>query len=403
MKPKGWIALFLLATTLAWPAAKKITVGELKDMLATLHQQGKGDADVAATLKQVQLTEELTRSVMNSFASEVPGQLSTEQLYVLEARSAMLAPPATDIPATPAPDAAGQQALLAKADAYVSKTFAQIPALTATRTTLRFQDNVEALAASSGMQGSATDVSVGSSSVRPFQFVHYINASDTTIALDRGEEKLPEDKTRWGGNGMIALMTPDPGLAQVWGEAKDSGAVKWLRWELVYGKPAAVFSYEVPKKKTHLALNVCCFPKIDQTGTARFSSAATGVGAGGGGSLGSGGGAKGNFQTNTDYSPYKNVPPYHGEFFIDPDTGVVVRMIALAELKSSDMVHQVDTRIDYGPVTVGDKSLVLPLKTIVDTEVVPYGESGAGGYHTRATLFTSEYKNQQLAGATAQK
>lgn len=403
MKRIGWIALLLLATTPAWSAAKKITVAELKDMLQTMHQQGKSDQDVANALKQVQLTEELTRATMNSLVPSVPGQLSTEQIYVLEARSAMLAPPATDVPTTPAPDAAGQQALLTKAEDYVSKTYAQIPALTATRTTLRFQDNVEALAGSSGMHGSATDVSVGSGTVSPNQFVHYINASDATIGIDRGEEKLPEDKTRWGGNGMIALMTPDPSLAQVWSEAKDAGGAKWLRWELVNGKPAAVFSFEVPKKKTHMAINVCCFPKLDQTGTARFSSAGTGIGAGGAGSPGSAGGAKGNFQTNTEYNPYKTITPYRGEFFVDPDTGVVVRMITEAELKSSDEVHQVDTRIDYGPATVGDKSLVLPLKTIVDTEVVPYGESGAGGYHTRVTLFTSEFKNQQLAGATASK
>ncbi|KAA6457952.1 hypothetical protein DYQ86_21550 [Acidobacteria bacterium AB60] len=402
MKRAGCIALMALATIPAW-AAKKMTVAELKDLLTTLHQQGKGDADVAAALKQVQLSEELTRGMMNSLVPEVPGQLSTEQIYVLEARSAMLPPPATDIPSAPAPDAAGQQALLTKADDFVNKTYAQTPAITATRTTLRFQDNVEALAASSGMHGSASDVSVGSGGVNPYQFVHYINASDATIALEHGEEKLPEDKTRWGGNGMIAITTPTPNLTQVWSEAKDSGSVKWLRWELVNGKQAAVFSFEVPKKKTHMAVNVCCFPKIDQTGTARFSSAGTGIGTGGGGAIGSAGGAKGNFQTNTNYDPYKTVTPYRGEFFIDPDTGTVVRLITWDELKNTDVVHQLDTRVDYGPVTVGDKSLVLPIKTIVDTEVVPYGESGAGGYHTRDTLFTSEYKNQQLAGSTAQK
>ena len=401
MKRIRWMALLLLATSPAWPAAKKITVGELKDMLLTMHQQGKSDQDVANALKQVQLTEELTRTMMNSLVPAVPGQLSTEQIYVLEARSAMLAPPATDIPTTPAPDAAGQQALLTKAEDYVNKTYTQIPALTTTRTTLRFQDNVEALAASSGMHGSATDVSVGSGFVNPSQFVKYINASDATIGLDRGEEKLPEDKTRWGANGMIALMTPDPGLGQVWNEAKDAGGAKWLRWELVNGKPAAVFAFQVPKKKTHIAVNVCCFPKIDQTGSARFSGQ-NGAGMPGGGQ-GAGGGAHGNFQTNTEYELYKTVAPYHGEFFVDPDTGTVVRMITQAELKSSDVVHQVDTRIDYGPATVGDKSLVLPLKTIVDTEVVPYGESGGGGYHERVTLLTSEFKNQQLSGATASK
>jgi hypothetical protein len=43
--------------------------------------------------------------------------------------------------------------------------------------------------------------------------------------------------------------------------------------------------------------------------------------------------------------------------------------------------------------------LVLPVKTIVVTEVVPNGDSGsAGKYSTRTTLFTSEYKNYEVAG-----
>jgi hypothetical protein len=398
MKRTGCIALLLLASIPAW-SAKKMTVAELKDMLLTLHQQSKADAEVADALKQVQLSEELTRTMMNSLVPTVPGPLSTEQIYVLEARSAMLAPPASDLPTTAPLDSAAQQTLLARADTYATKSYTQLPAISATRTTLRFQDNVLALAASSGMHGSATDVSVGSGSVNPNQFVRYMNATDATISSERGVEKLPEDKTRWGANGMISLMQPDPNLAQVWNEARDASTVKWVRWELINNKPAAVFSFEVPKKKTHLAVNVCCFPKIEQAGTVHFMSAS----GAGGSTPGAPGGAKGNLQTNTEYDPYKAVAPYHGEFFIDPDTGIVVRMITQAELKPAEMVHQVDTRIDYGPVTVGDKSLVLPLKTVVDTEVVPYGESGGGSYHTRCTLFTSEYKNQQLAGATAQK
>ena len=89
--------------------------------------------------------------------------------------------------------------------------------------------------------------------------------------------------------------------------------------------------------------------------------------------------------------------PYHGELFIDPDTGIIVRMITQLELKQTEVVHQQDTRVDYGPVKVGDKELVLPMKTVIATEVVPNGDSQAAGkFSTRATLFTIEYKNYQL-------
>ncbi len=212
MKRFGWILIFLLATTPAW-CAKKITVAQLEEMLNALHDQKKTDGETANALKQVELTEELTRVKMNSFVSLVPGPLSTEQVYVLEARSAMSPPPAADLPAaTPAPDAAAQKALLDKAAEYVSKTYSQLPSLTATKTTIRFQDNVEAAAAASGMQGGAQDISVGSASVSPFQAIHYINSTESTVASQHGVEQPPseKDKTPWGANKMIVVTDPVP-------------------------------------------------------------------------------------------------------------------------------------------------------------------------------------------------
>ncbi|MBS1804685.1 MAG: hypothetical protein JST28_15080 [Acidobacteria bacterium] len=389
MKRFVCILMVALSALPAW-SAKKVTVAELSDMLKSMHDQQKPDADVAAALKQVQLSELLSRDMMNNWAAYSPGPLTNEQIYVLEARSANMPPPAADLPNTAAPDAAAQKAILDKASAYATKTWAQLPALTATKTTLRFQDNVEAPATSSGMAGGAKEVAVGSSFVSPFQFVHYIGSTESVYTSDHGIEKLPEDKTKWGANRMIGLQEPDPSVGTVFQDAQNGGTINWLRWENVNGKAAAVFSFQVPKKKSHINTNVCCFPNVDQTGVARFSSAAIA------GATGGSGGATGNFQTNTDYVNHfkANGVPYHGEFFIDPDTGIVVRMITQLELKQSEVVHQLDTRVDYGPAKVGDKDLILPMKTVINTEVVPNGDSQAAGkFSTRATLFTIEYKD----------
>ena len=51
-------------------------------------------------------------------------------------------------------------------------------------------------------------------------------------------------------------------------------------------------------------------------------------------------------------------------------------MVVISEFKNSDLVHQEDQRIDYGPVTVGDKTLVLPVRKMLNTEVVPTGDPG---------------------------
>ncbi len=396
MKRFTWALLLIAASTPAL-AARKISVSQLEDMLRSLQQDKKSDVDLSTSLKQVELTEELTRSRMNSMVHYVPGPLSTEQIYVLEARSAALAPPPSDLPDTPAPDAAAQMAILVKAAAYINGTYAQLPTLKATRTTVRFQDNVEAVAASSGITGSATEVVTASAFANAASFIHYINSTEDQVSIQHGAEQLPAQTTKipWGANKMIALMEPDPSLVVVHKEAQEGGRIEWLRWELVNGKQAAVYSFAVPKKASRLALNVCCFPSVNQTGKATFYTALTAPTLGGGAS---GGGVTGNFQTNTDWHNFKTTAPYHGKLFIDPDTGIVVRMIVETELNPSEVVHQVDTRIDYGPMKVRDKVLIVPVKTFINTEVVPNGDSGAGGYKTRRTLFTSEYKNYQPGG-----
>jgi hypothetical protein len=387
MKRFGWILVLMMLASPAW-AAKKITVQQLKDLLVSLQQSKKTDAEVSTELRQVELTEELTRTMMNSLVDYVPGPLSTEQIYVLEARSAVLAPPAADLPSTPAPDAAAQKALLDKAIDYVNKTYAQLPSLTATKTTLRFQDNLTAVKSGSGMHSGATtdDPSLAMAA----QVFRYINAAETQVATANGAEKVDagKDKGQWGANGQITLLGQGPVLSTVLQESQATGKLNWLRWEAVNGKPAAVFAFSVDKKKTHYAVNYCCFPDLEQTGLMHYSAPSQGN---------MNPQAKGNMQTNTSWKNFKTTVPYHGEIFVDPDTGIVVRLVTQAEFKTSDLVHQEDQRIDYGPVAVGDKKLVLPVKSVINTEVVPNGDSGAGKYSTRHTLFTAEYKNYQLA------
>ena len=387
MKRFGWILVLMMLASPAW-AAKKITVQQLKDLLVSLQQSKKTDAEVSTELRQVELTEELTRTMMNSLVDYVPGPLSTEQIYVLEARSAVLAPPAADLPSTPAPDAAAQKALLDKAIDYVNKTYAQLPSLTATKTTLRFQDNLTAVKSGSGMHSGATtdDPSLAMAA----QVFRYINAAETQVATANGAEKVDagKDKGQWGANGQITLLGQGPVLSTVLQESQATGKLNWLRWEAVNGKTAAVFAFSVDKKKTHYAVNYCCFPDLEQTGLMHYSAPSQGN---------MNPQAKGNMQTNTSWKNFKTTVPYHGEIFVDPDTGIVVRLVTQAEFKTSDLVHQEDQRIDYGPVAVGDKKLVLPVKSVINTEVVPNGDSGAGKYSTRHTLFTAEYKNYQLA------
>ena len=396
MRRSLWVFVIFIAATQLW-AAKAISVGQLEDMLRSMQQQKKSDAEIADALKQVQLSEELTVSTMNGLIQYVPGRLATEQIYVLAARSADLAPPAADLPSTPAPDAAVQKAILDKAAGYVANVYGKLPALTATKTTLRFQDNMEVVVPSSGIKGSATEVVTTPGFSNGASYMRYIKSTVATVLSKHGAERPLVDKDNsWGANRMIAIHNPDPDLSEVFGQAQAAETLHWLRWELVNGKQVGVFSFSVPKDRTRMDLQVCCFPYLVQMGVARFYTATTAAAFGG---SGPGGGVSGNMQTTTNWRDFKSVVPYHGKFFIDPDTGAVVRMITEAELKPTDPVLQLDTRIDYGPQRAGGATLLVPARVVINSVVVPNGVSGAGVYSKRCTLFTSEYKDYRPAGA----
>ena len=381
-------ALVLIAIP-AWPA-KKITVAELTALLKQLQEEKKSDAQTATALKQVELSEELTRSTMNGLAAYASGPETTEQIYVLEAGSAVLAPPASDIPNQPPLDAAAAKALLDKVNSYVAASYSKLPALSATKTTVRFQDNVEAPAPSSGEVGGATDVSTGSIAANPSKYIRYIGSTAMKVTSTNGAEKAPtkEKGVRWGANGRIALFGAEPNLTSVLHDAQESGGLTFLRWESVNGSTAAVFSFEVQKKKSHYSVDYCCFPDVSAAGDITMRGEAASH-------LSGPAAAGGTFQTSTDWHDFKaNSVPYHGELFVNPDTGVVVRMVTIAEFKSSEVVHQEDRRIDYLPVTVGVKEVVVPVRSMINTEVVPTGDSGsAGKYTTRRTILSSEYKD----------
>jgi hypothetical protein len=399
MKRLATLLLFSALAAPAW-AGKTMTVSQLDEMLRSMQRDKKSDADIANALKQVELSEELTRETMNSLVQFVPGPLSTEQVYVLEALSADLTPPPSDLPATAAPDPAAQKAILARAATYVNNTYQKLPVFSGTRTTLRFQDNMEAVSNSSGIVGSGKDVVTDAGFSKKAAFIHYIRSATATATFEHGVERATADtdKIPWGANRMIAVQSQNLDLGFVFHEASQAGTLQWLRWELVGGKTAAIFSFTVPRKQSRLSLKVCCFPKIDQAGIATFYSSTSASALGGQGA--SGGGVSGNYQTTTEWHDFRAIAPYHGELFIDPVTGTVVRMIVQADLKPTDMVHQVDTRIDYAAVKIGASTVIAPVKSIINTVVVPGGESGSGMYTTRCTLFTSEYKDYILGAGT---
>ena len=374
MKRLGWILVLLIAVSPAW-AAKKVTVQQLKDLLVSMQQYNRTDAEVADQLKEIELNEELTSSAANSLKNYLPGTHSSVQVEILKDQSAFLAPPATDLPATPAPDAAAQQAMLAKAADIASRVYVQNPHLSVTKTSLRFEDHV---ITTDSLGFHNTNMLLG-----PIQLVD--NQVDS-VETDKGVENVAVSraKTKWGENGEVSEGEPGTNLGAIFLEATSSGKISWLRWQMIDGRQTAVFSFVVEKEKSHFDVSYCCFPKTTTaTNVASISPVPT----------------VGSIQSVSTWEPFKKVVGYRGEFFINPNTGLVVRVITRAEMKPTDLVFREDRRIDYGPVAVAGKAYLLPRVSITAMEAVPNGDNDTASSTTRHTLYYASYQNYKLSGA----
>lgn len=133
-------------------------------------------------------------------------------------------------------------------------------------------------------------------------------------------------------------------------------------------------------------MNYCCFPETSQAGEMTMRGTEVGGGAG-------------NYQTSASWKNFKATEPYRGEIYIDPDIGVVYRLITEVEFKGSDPIKMENQRIDYGVETVDGKKLVVPGFVTIDTTEQPFPDSPQGRYILRHTLFTANYSGYKVAGS----
>ena len=405
---KWFLFLVALSPTLLPASSRKMTVGQLQDLLTGLHNAQKSDEQVANQLKQIELTEELTASALNSMAKLINGPQSTEQMYVLEARSSVLAPPDTDLPKTAPPDASAQRAMLAKAQDYVDKIYPRSPRFTATRLVARFQDGGAAMQSYSGNQIRIED---GNDILWDHNnpYARLMSTHGDSIEIDKGIEKTGgKDTTPWGRNGLVNSMLPAIPLNALTNEVVSSGKPKFLRWETINGHPTAVFAFSVDKKESLYAINYCCFPETSSFSTALFGGGPTNVGGSNltSGSLNAGAAASpagnGNFSYVADWNPFKAKSGYRGEVFLDPDSGIILRTIIEAKFKSSSVVHYEDIRVDYGSISIGGQNVYVPLSSFTIAEIVPNGDSAVSRYGIRHQYVIQDNRDFHAMGASYQ-
>ena len=300
-------------------AAKRVTVEQLEQVTSAIH--GKSDAEIALQLSDLQLTERLNTAKLLDLEENLPGPQARQALTALADLSAFLNPPASNLPATAAPDFAEQRRIMALTVTYVSETLHQLPNFSATRTTTNFQDQPEGYAS-------------GGSVFVPAQPLAPVGKSSAIVLYRDGGEVVEatavKNKKVKSAQGLATSGEFGPILAMALLDAAHS-KLAWGHWEQEEAVPVAVFDYAVPREKSHYDVSYCCFASDPGL---------------------------------RPDEPFHQIAGYHGEIAVDPGSGTVLRVTVQADLKQTDSLVRADIMVEYGRVELGGKFYMCPVKSV---------------------------------------
>jgi hypothetical protein len=320
------LSFFVLSA--AARAATRVTVAQLEQFLTSSQTTKLSDKQIADRLSQVALSEQLVAATLARIGSETAlGPKTVEQLELLAAESMFEAPPAVDSPDSPAPSTAEQQAIIKAGRAYVGEAIHLLPDFLAVRVTQSF-DNLP--------------VVEGKRRANPKIAMHLVGEYRREIAIRSGQEV----NHPVGDGGAGSVQTASLGFS-TWGEfgamlavvLNDAfnGSVVWDRWQRAEtGKLVAVFRYAIPRAASHDSVDFCCYSKPEDSPA---------------------------------IYPFHDKPGYHGEIYIDPATGEIDRIALEAELREDDPVTLSEVVVQYGPVTIGGKRYVCPIRSVALSEL----------------------------------
>jgi hypothetical protein len=280
------------------------------------------DSELAQRLYGVELTERLTAKTFDRIIATYQPGLDTERaLIFLKDRSGFLDPPLAEWLVMAAPDAESQKHTLELARGYVFRTLLRLPNFFATRTTTRF------------VSDSQTWDSLG---LPNREGPHLAGTSVLEISFRDGKEFVAPPETAGMKRmpvdmGLASQGEFGPEAATVLVDLTDqaNGTIAFHHWETTLGGPAAVFQYSVAAAGSHYQVSYAC-------------------------------------DANTKFQAF---PSYHGSIAIIPATGAILRMTLVADSKPGDSITHVTSAIEYGPVAVGERVFICPLRSVATMTV----------------------------------
>ena len=315
---RTWILIgVFFGIALSSSATQRVSVEQLERILT--ESRSLPDADLAAKLSDLLLTERFTSTRLAHWQTNVPGERSQRALYGLADRSAFHEPPAADVPVTTEPSVDEQRKIMGLAATYVSKTIPQLPRFFATRTTTHFKTASGSASDPSSLEANSLDA---------------IRITRAKIMYRDGEEVVEPgpvkvDKTRTPTEGLKTWGAFGPILGLVLVDAAQN-KLAWSHWEQGPDGNIAVFRYSVTKDKSHYEVRYCCV------------ASAFGL----------------------ESNSFQQMSAYRGEISVDPKTGVIVRLTLEAELSASDPISRAAIAVEYGPVELGGASYICPARSV---------------------------------------
>lgn len=320
------ISFFLwLVLTAPLSAQTTVTIRQLETFLLSRDTQKQSDSTLAKELASLQLSEQLDEARLANLATHLRLEpQASEQLELLAAASLFEPPsPAAEVEPQSPPDAREQTRILDSARTFADSFARHLPDFLALRSTRSYNNAPQP----------------AGKKHPPEIRMHYVGARRRQVTVQAGQEVAAapsasnapdsdhaEGMTTWGEFGPL--------IATILGDTQ-AGSIAWSRWQTgALGRPLAVFRYSVPKPASHNLID------LDAQVTMLNNPRAP------------------------QLSVFHDHPAYHGDLYIDPVTGAVVRVTLDAELAPSAPVVSSRLAVEYAPVEIGGNSYICPVRGV---------------------------------------
>jgi len=351
-------AILLLAALLSATAnaAQLVTVDQIEQVLAA--SRGESDAKLAEQVSSLEPTERIDTPTLVRWQAAAPGDRTRKALLLLADCSVFLPLPASRIVDQPAPDAATLQQMIARTIGYLGKTLHNLPNFMAVRDTTQFEDSPmrEKLEGFAGAHlqmhsGDSVQLVVG----KPWFLPLYLSGRRVMqVTYRNGHEVQVNLSKKDVDAGLRSRGEFGPILAVVIGDAFRQ-TLSWDHWGKSDTNPVATLRYAVPAEASHYVVE---YP--------------------------SGNGVN------------RVVPAYHGEIAIDPATGAVVRLTLIADMPPGFQHVQSAEEVEYGPVVLGDRTYLCPLRSVTLAREPLAGEAETNTPMLRTFINDVSFKKYQL-------